>query len=30
LSEQPFIRAILVPSGGLGLLAVGQRLLDIF
>ncbi|HEY2801564.1 MAG TPA: hypothetical protein VGI85_13285 [Chthoniobacterales bacterium] len=28
LSEQPFIRAILVPSGGLGLLAVGQRLLD--
>lgn len=30
LSEQPFIRAIIVPSGGLGLLAVGQRLLDIF
>jgi len=25
-----FIRAILVPSGGFGLLAVGQRLLDIF
>jgi hypothetical protein len=30
LSEQPFIRAILVPSGSLGLLAVAQRLLDIF
>jgi hypothetical protein len=30
LSEQPFIRAILVPSGGLGLLAVAQRLLDLF
>lgn len=30
LSEQPFIRAILYPSGGLGLIAVGQRLLDIF
>lgn len=30
LTEQPFIRAIIVPSGGLGLLAVGQRLLDIF
>jgi hypothetical protein len=30
LTEQHFIRAILVPSGGLGLLAVGQRLLDIF
>jgi hypothetical protein len=28
LSEQPFIRAILVPSGGLGLLAVGQHLLE--
>lgn len=30
LTEQPFIRAIVFPSGGLGLLAVGQRLLDIF
>jgi hypothetical protein len=30
LTEQPFVRAIIVPSGGLGLLAVGQRLLDIF
>ena len=30
LTEQPFIRAIIFPSGGLGLLAVGQRLLDIF
>ena len=30
LTEQPFIRAILYPSGGLGLLAVGQRLLDFF
>jgi hypothetical protein len=30
LTEQPFIRAILLPGGGLGLLAVGQRLLDIF
>jgi len=30
LREQPFIRAIIFPSGGLGLLAVGQRLLDIF
>ena len=30
LTEQPFIRAIILPSGGLGLLAVGQRLLDIF
>jgi hypothetical protein len=28
LSEQPFIRAIILPSGGLGLLAVGQRLLE--
>ena len=28
LSEQPFVRAVIVPSGGLGLLAVGQRLLD--
>jgi len=30
LTEQPFIRAILFPGGLLGLLAVGQRLLDIF
>ncbi len=30
LTEQPFVRAIIVPSGGLGLLALGQRLLDIF
>ena len=30
LSEQPFIRAVLFPGAGLGLLAVGQRLLDIF
>jgi hypothetical protein len=30
LSEQHFIRAILVPSGTLGLLAVAQRLLEIF
>ena len=28
LTEQPFIRAILYPSGGLGLLAVVQRLLN--
>ena len=30
LTEQPFVRAIIVPSGGLGLLALGQRLLEIF
>jgi hypothetical protein len=30
LTEQPFIRAILYPSGGIGLLAVAQRLLGIF
>jgi hypothetical protein len=30
LTQQPFIHAIIFPSGGLGLLAVGQRLLDIF
>lgn len=30
LSEQPFIRAILLPGGGLGLFAVGQRLLESF
>jgi hypothetical protein len=30
LTEQPFLRAVLFPGAGLGLLAVGQRLLDIF
>src|SRR5207249_8936411 len=30
LTEQPFIRAALFPGAALGLLAVGQRLLDIF
>ena len=30
LTDQPFIRAVLFPGAGLGLLAVGQRLLDIF
>ena len=30
LTEQPFVQAILFPGGGLGLLAVGQRLFDIF
>jgi hypothetical protein len=30
LSEQPFIRAILLPGAGLGLLAVGQRVLEGF
>ena len=30
LTEQSFIRAVLFPGGVLGLLAVGQRLLDIF
>jgi hypothetical protein len=30
LTEQPFIHAIVYPSGGLGLLAVAQRLFDIF
>jgi len=30
LSEQPFVRAIILPSGGLGLLALGQRLLEMF
>ena len=30
LTEQPFIRAILLPSGGLGLLAIAQRLLEGF
>ena len=28
LSEQPFVRAIILPSGGLGLIAVVQRLLN--
>jgi hypothetical protein len=30
LTEQSFIRAVLFPGAGLGLLAVGQRLLDLF
>ena len=30
LTDQPFVRAVLFPGAGLGLLAVGQRLLDIF
>jgi hypothetical protein len=30
LSDQPFIKAVLFPGAGLGLLAVAQRLLDIF
>jgi len=30
LTEQPFVRAILYPSGGIGLLAVAQHLLGIF
>jgi hypothetical protein len=30
LTQQPFIQAIILPSGGLGLLAVGQRLLEVF
>jgi hypothetical protein len=30
LSDQPFIRAVLFPGAGLGLLAVAQRLLGIF
>jgi hypothetical protein len=30
LSEQPFIRAVLFPSGGLGLLAVAQRVIELF
>jgi hypothetical protein len=30
LTEQPFIRAIIFPSGGLGLLAVAQRLFESF
>ncbi len=30
LSEQPFVRAILVPSGSVGLLAIFQRVFDLF
>jgi hypothetical protein len=30
LSDQPFIRAVLFPGAAVGLLAVGQRLFDIF
>jgi hypothetical protein len=30
LSDQPFIRAVLFPGAALGLLAVSQRLFDIF
>jgi ABC-type multidrug transport system fused ATPase/permease subunit len=30
LTEQPFVRAVLYPSGGLGLIAVAQRLLGSF
>ena len=30
LTEQPFVRAIIVPSGGLGLIALAQRFLDVF
>jgi hypothetical protein len=30
LTQQPFVHAIIFPSGGLGLLAVGQRLFDVF
>jgi hypothetical protein len=30
LTDQPFMRAVLFPGAGLGLLAVGQRLLNIF
>jgi len=30
LTDQPFIRAVLFPGAALGLLAVGQRLFDIF
>jgi len=30
LTEQPFLRAIIVPSGGLGLIALAQRFLDVF
>jgi hypothetical protein len=30
LTEQPFVRAIVLPSGGLGLLAVAERVLNVF
>ena len=30
LSDQPFVKAVLFPGAGLGLLAVAQRLLGIF
>ena len=30
LTDQPFIRAVLFPGAAVGLLAVGQRLFDIF
>jgi hypothetical protein len=30
LGDQPFVRAVLLPGAGLGLLAVAQRLLGIF
>jgi hypothetical protein len=30
LTDQPFIRAVLFPGAALGLLAVGQRLFDLF
>jgi len=30
LTEQPFVRAIIVPSGGLGLIALAQRFLGVF
>ena len=30
LNDQPFIRAVLFPGAPLGLIAVGQRVFDIF
>jgi hypothetical protein len=30
LTDQPFIRAALFPGAAFGLIAVGQRLLDLF
>ena len=30
LSDEPFIRAVLFPGAALGLIAVGQRVFDIF
>jgi hypothetical protein len=30
LTDQPFIRAVLFPGAAVGVLAVGQRLFDIF